>query len=83
MATKLKTNGERAVLGDTRLPSRFWARVTEISTGCWIWERPMPDGYGRLRYGGKGSKFGLTRKHDAWRNTSRKEFGQDSLPQGA
>jgi hypothetical protein len=50
------------IFGDTRVPIRFWSRVTPLPTGCWIWERPMPDGYGRLRFGGKGSKFGMAHR---------------------
>jgi HNH endonuclease len=57
-----KVNGERAVYGDERLPLRFWRRVSIAATGCWLWVRPMPDGYGRLRYGGKGSKFGVAHR---------------------
>lgn len=48
--------------GDDRLPKRFWARVSLSESGCWLWTRPMPDGYGRLRYAGKGSRFGVAHR---------------------
>jgi hypothetical protein len=39
--------------GDTRLPERFWAKVSpEPNSGCWLWVGSShPEGYGQLRYG--------------------------------
>lgn len=61
MASK-KTNGERYVLGDVRLPVRFWARISLSPSGCWIWAHPVADGYGRVREAGKGSKFAMAHR---------------------
>lgn len=34
--------------GDSRLPDRFWAKVTVAESGCWIWTgaKPGTTGYG-------------------------------------
>lgn len=53
---------ERYVFGDNRLPMRFWARVSLAPSGCWLWSRPVADGYGRLRETGKGSKFAMAHR---------------------
>ena len=39
-------------LGDERLPSRFWAKVTPVSSGCWLWTGYLLRGYGRYWTGG-------------------------------
>lgn len=37
-----------ASLRDARLPEAFWSKVSEDSTGCWLWTGPMfVEGYGR------------------------------------
>lgn len=44
-----------AVIGDPRLPRRFWAKVVEDpDTGCWMWTGGITaDGYGRFKVAGK------------------------------
>lgn len=36
--------------GDERLPPRFWEKVREDESGCWLWTAAIgkPDGYGRF-----------------------------------
>lgn len=37
------------MLGDLRLPARFWANVTVAPSGCWLWTGYTdPHGYGRI-----------------------------------
>lgn len=36
--------------GDERLPERFWTKVSQDPSGCWLWTATLnPDGYGRIR----------------------------------
>lgn len=44
------------MLGDTRMPARFWKKVQIDSvTGCWLWTAARTAaGYGRYHVGGKG-----------------------------
>lgn len=43
-------NAVPAAFGDARLPARFWARVLQhTDTGCWLWQRSLRNGYGRVR----------------------------------
>lgn len=41
--------------GDTRLPERFWAKVSpEPNSGCWLWAGSGNQiGYGRMRFEGR------------------------------
>lgn len=41
--------------GDTRLPQRFWAKVTvDPATGCWVWTAAKaPNGYGKVQAGSR------------------------------
>jgi hypothetical protein len=39
--------------GDTRLPSRFWAKVTVLETGCWFWLGGLARGYGVVELVGR------------------------------
>lgn len=41
--------------GDTKLPARFWDKVSpEPNSGCWMWIGCLQgDGYGQLRVSGK------------------------------
>ncbi len=42
---------------DSRLPPRFWAKVTVNETaGCWEWTGCTDRGYGHFRFGGKVRK---------------------------
>jgi hypothetical protein len=43
--------------GDSRLPARFWAKVTpEPNSGCWLWMAGCDlDGYGRFKHEGRTS----------------------------
>lgn len=34
---------------------RFWAKVVRTES-CWVWRTPEPNGYGRIRTAGKGSR---------------------------
>src|SRR5689334_1886116 len=45
---------ERPVIGDSRLPLRFWAKVQPADTGCWLWNEGSLDwsGYGQYWYDG-------------------------------
>lgn len=39
-----------SLLGDSRLPDRFWSKVRVEDGGCWQWTAALnPDGYGRIR----------------------------------
>lgn len=42
-----------AEVGDSRLPERFWSKVTTSSSGCWEWNACVSHGYGRFRYQGQ------------------------------
>lgn len=38
--------------GDTRLPARFWAKVSRSPNGCWTWVAALNEtGYGKFGYG--------------------------------
>lgn len=40
--------------GDSRLPERFWNKVTATSSGCWRWIGAINSkGYGNFRFNGK------------------------------
>lgn len=42
------------MIGDTRLPVRFWAKVTADASGCWLWTAAQNGrGYGVYRHEGK------------------------------
>lgn len=42
------------VLGDIRLPARFWVKVHELDNGCWEWRGAKSNrGYGNFNYAGK------------------------------
>lgn len=38
--------------GDSRLPEKFWSRVTPVTSGCWEWDVRNNSGYGRFQYQG-------------------------------
>lgn len=39
--------------GDTRMPARFWAKVSPSESGCWVWQAARrKDGYGSVGMGG-------------------------------
>lgn len=41
-------------LGDPRLPARFWEKVKESDSGCWLWTGGTNrDGYGRYALNGQ------------------------------
>ena len=41
-------------MNDSRLPERFWSKVNESPTGCWIWTAAhTADGYANLKVDGK------------------------------
>lgn len=41
--------------GDERLPTRFWAKVHTVASGCWEWHGSMnrPNGYGQFWIAGR------------------------------
>lgn len=57
------------------LESRFWSKVAK-SEGCWVWlGTPDSKGYGRIRFGGAGSK--IARAHRvSW------QINRGPIPQG-
>jgi len=44
------TNTQVVVLGDARLPARFWQKVAASSSGCWLWTASLNNGYGVFAY---------------------------------
>ncbi len=46
------------MLGDPRLPQRFWDKVIpEPNTGCWLWTGYInPYGYGQISMGGRAGR---------------------------
>ncbi len=36
--------------GDSRLPLRFWRRVTQDPNGCWLWDKAGRNGYGAVHH---------------------------------
>lgn len=43
-----------AEFGDERLPERFWSKVRQDPSGCWIWRGSRnSNGYGRFRVAGR------------------------------
>lgn len=45
---------QELVLGDVRLPERFWSKVNRVPCGCWIWTGCVgEDGYGRIAFEGR------------------------------
>jgi hypothetical protein len=60
-----ETNGGRPVMvGDRRLPLRFWVKVVESRNGCWLWTAGQRrGGYGRFRTGGKGSPTTVSHRY--------------------
>lgn len=45
--------------GDERLPDRFWVKVEEDDSGCWLWNAATSVGYGRFKFAGR---LGLTHR---------------------
>src|SRR3954447_25641265 len=44
------------ILGDPRLPARFWRKVIESPSGCWEWSACLSTtGYGKVAHGGRSS----------------------------
>lgn len=42
------------MFGDPRLPERFWTKVLQARSGCWIWTSAWTaDGYGKFSLRGK------------------------------
>lgn len=40
--------------GDTRLPGRFWSKVVDHHSGCWLWTaNRYPGGYGQVKWKGR------------------------------
>lgn len=40
------------IVGDTRLPVRFWRKVTATGGSCWLWTGyTNPGGYGQFKWG--------------------------------
>ncbi len=38
-------------IDDPRLPGRFWEKVAEDPSGCWLWKACRDDGYGKFGVG--------------------------------
>ena len=51
--------GEAAIFGDVRLPSRFWLKVRVLENGCWQWIGAKSKGYGRFEHNQGG---GISRR---------------------
>ncbi|MGW9249718.1 HNH endonuclease signature motif containing protein [Streptomyces badius] len=48
------TNEKKFVFGDSRLPERFWSKVSAAPSGCWLWKaNKNSGGYGQIRFGGR------------------------------
>lgn len=47
-----------AEFGDTRLPLRFWAKVSpEPNSGCWLWTGSVNEkGYGEIWFGDRNER---------------------------
>jgi hypothetical protein len=55
MSSTDRTELERKLLlGDSRLPSRFWSKVLAVAGGCWQWTASLAsNGYGRFSWDGR------------------------------
>lgn len=52
------------VLGDERLPARFWAKVQPDESRCWLWTAALIKGYGSFRIGARpNQKTVLAHRH--------------------
>jgi hypothetical protein len=49
--------GNKPTFGDPRLIDRFWSKVSEDPSGCWLWTAGTTGGYGMFGMGGRAGRM--------------------------